>query len=312
MPIHVTINIADAEGVTTGPAGTGGPTPLPGGAGHPGAADPTQAKVDELMAQMGDHAGPFPPAGVDGFLSHFIITIQFTGGDREGELLSWTMPTAIQTVARSDPFRYRGKDDEVTLPLPSGCTLPDRIASDDFLTRPDGYFDVGAEMVWMQILNLDARMDTEIGPVRIILGETLKREYPDIFQPSLGVARALGRSGFPARLFFNPVAVVETPFGSLRAIHGTLAYGRVVSFPPVGTPVTIQDVIPMHPVEALRAAAAEAGGAVAELKAHEIVEPPARIIALSHPIDVPLQLPGEEAFHLVERQIARKSGYGLE
>jgi hypothetical protein len=284
MAINVTLNISEA-----GVSGDSG--------GMPG-------DVDELRAQMGDHIGPFPPAGVDGFLSHFIITVQFTGGEREDEVLSWTMPTAIQTVSRSDPFIYQGGGrDRVSLPLPSGCTLPDSIAESDFLSRPDGYFDVGKETVWMQILNLDARMDTEVGPVRIILGETLKREYPDIFAPSLGVARSLGRSGFPARLFFNPVAVLETPFGALRAIHGTLAYGRIVSFPPVGTPVTIQDIIPMHPVESIRAAMASRGvTSAAEVEPRELQEAPARIIALSHPIDVPLQLSGEEAFHLVERR----------
>lgn len=291
MAIQVTINISEA-----------GTTPVPGTAVQDHAAQ-TAREMAELKAQMGDHIGPFPPAGVDGFLSHFLITVQFTSGDQEGNVMSWTMPTAIQTVSRSDPFIYRNGH-EVRLTLPPGCTLPDTIAETDFLERPNGYFEPGKETVWMQILNLDARMDTEVGPVRIILGETLKREYPDIFRPSLGVATSLGRKGFPARLFFNPVAVVETPFGALRAIHGTLAYGRIVAFPPTGTPVSIQNVIPMHSVDSVRAArafTADTPDAIPD-------PPPARIIALAHPIDVAMQIPGDEAFQLVERRIRLASG----
>ena len=145
-----------------------------------------------------------------------------------------------------------------------------------------------------------------MGPIRIILGETLKREYPDIFEPSLGVAQSLSRTGFPARLFFNPYAVIETPFGAFRAIHGTLAYGRVTKFPPVGTPVSICNCIPVESVDEVREMVLSQGVEMRTRNLTEIDEcrqPFARIIALSHPIDMELQISGDEAFDIVERAI---------
>jgi hypothetical protein len=297
MAIHLTINISDADGPI---AGTSTPAAREPSAGSLVAAGvQTQAEeIAELRAQLGDHIAPFPPAGIDGFLSHFIITLRFTQTELAGRVMNWTSPPAVQTVTRSDPFVYnRGKRLQVKVPLPSRCTLPDTISEEDFFVRPEEYFVPGQETVWMQILNLDARMETELGPVRIILGETLKRQYPDLFLPSLGVATSLGRRGFPARLFFNPVAVVETPLGAFRSVHGTLAYGRIVAFPPVATPVSIQGIVPLEPVESLRRVSLAAG---------DTVEPaPAEIIALSHPISTSLQIPGEDAFNLVEGQIGQ-------
>jgi hypothetical protein len=52
--------------------------------------------------------------------------------------------------------------------------------------------------------------------VRVVLGETLKSKYEDLFVPSLGLAQSLGKTGFPARFFFSPVGVFETPFGAFR------------------------------------------------------------------------------------------------
>jgi hypothetical protein len=249
----------------------------------------------ELVRQMGDEISPFPPAGIDGFLSHFILTVEFLRGDAAGEVVSLTMPPATQTVARSDPFVYRGPGagHVAEVPIPASSTLSGAIGEDLFLNRPDEYFTPGHETVWMQILNLDARMeDSPLGPVRIILGETLKSDYPEVFEPSLGVAQALGDSGFPARLFFNPCAVIETELGAFRAVHGTLAYGRITSFPPCATPVSICDFVPLESVANLRDQKVDAN-------------PVARIIALTHPIDVSLQIPGEAAFDLVEKQISK-------
>ncbi|MEU1722630.1 hypothetical protein ACNF49_39370 [Actinomadura sp. ATCC 39365] len=255
---------------------------------------------DELLAQMGDQIGPYPDAGIDGFLSHFIISLEILQGPAAGQSVMFTMPPAVQTVSRSAPFRYRsGGDHSVQIPLPASCTLPSTIRESDFINRPDGFFQEGRETVWMQILNLDARAEVDaLGPVRIILGETLKREYPDVFQPSLGVAQSLGprRGGFPAKLFFNPYALIETPAGAFRAIHGTLAYGRITSFPPIGTPVSICDCIPLESVEEVRRT-----GSLHSVD--ESIEPFARLVALSHPIDVAMQIPGEEAFLHVERRI---------
>ncbi|HLY22009.1 MAG TPA: hypothetical protein VKT83_06030 [bacterium] len=265
------------------------------------AADPAQAELEagfnEMVNKMGDHFDPFPPEGIDGFLSHFIIMIEFLTGSMAGKMVTLDMPTAVQTVSRSAPFVYKGRsaNHSVKIPIPAGSTLPSRIAETDFLNRPEEFFQTGRETVWMQILNLDARMqDPSIGPIRIILGETLKEKYPDIFLPSYGIAQSLGDSRFPARLYFNPYAIIETSFGAFRAIHGTLSYGRVVGFPPVGTPVSIAQCIPLESVDEVR-------------KSRNLKEasknPVARIIALAHPIDVGMQLPGDEAFRTVGRLI---------
>jgi len=257
-------------------------------------------EYEDLIRQMGDEIKAFPDAGVDGFLSHFVISLEILRGELAGTSLTFTMPPAVQTVARSTPFAYEpGSGQRVSIPLPADCTLTDTIGEDDFLERPEDYFQAGRQTVWMQILNLDARMDHEtLGRVRIILGETLKREHPDIFQPSFGAAQALSRrGGFPAALFFNPYALIETELGSFRAIHGTLAYGRITNFPPVGTPVTIRESVPLEGLEDVRhfgEMRTVAGG----------IEPFGRLVALSHPIDVPMQIPGDEAFRFVERGIA--------
>ena len=68
---------------------------------------------EELVRQMGDEIAPFPSAGIDGFLSHFIMSIEFLKGEAAGKTVSLVLPPAAQTVARSDPFRYSGPDHRV-------------------------------------------------------------------------------------------------------------------------------------------------------------------------------------------------------
>jgi hypothetical protein len=262
-----------------------------------------RSRHEELIQQMGDEISPFPGAGVDGFLSHFVMSIEFLKGDAAGTVVSLVLPPAAQTVARSEPFDYAGPeaDHVVEVPIPEGCTLSSTISESDFLAHPDGFFTPGKQTVWMQILNLDARANTpELGRIRIILGETLKREYPAIFEPSLGVAESLGSGGFPARLFFNPYAIVETEFGTFRAIHGTLAYNRITDFPPCGTAVSICAAVPLEPVEHLRPGDARRSATTDAPRP----DPVARLISLTHPIDAPMHLSGPEAFALVERRIA--------
>ena len=105
--------------------------------------------------------------------------------------------------------------------------------------------------------------------------------------------------GFPARLFFNPYAIMETPLGAFRAIHGTLAYGRVTSFPPIGPPVTICDCVPLEPIEDVRWMVKKGD--------HRLAKSIGRIVALSHPIDMEMQLPGEESFQFVSACIDHAS-----
>jgi len=294
------------------PSGFPGQSPASMGGTVPSSA----TAITDLHNMMGEQIGPFPHAGIDGFLSHFIIMIRFRAGPFAGKTVTFTSPPAVQVVSRSEPFTYQGPHAQhaISLPLPHGCTLSNgsdphwtTVRETDFLNRrptssdfdaAQRFFQTGRQTVWMQILDLDARMDTEAGPVRIVIGQTLIENYgdagdPELLMPSLGAAQSLrDAGGFPAALFFNPIAVVETPFGAFKAIHGTLSYGRVTSFPPVGTPVSISAMVPLPAVQ-------QPGAPLAALPA----EPVGEIIALSHPIDVGLQISGTEAFNIVRDRI---------
>jgi hypothetical protein len=91
--------------------------------------------------------------------------------------------------------------------------------------------------------------------------------------------------------------------GMFRAIHGTLSYGRVTNFPPIGTPVSISSCIPLENVAHVRELMAGAQ-ALSEIRSED-VQSVGRIIALTHPIDMEIQLDGEEIYNFVERCIAR-------
>jgi hypothetical protein len=240
--------------------------------------------------------GAFPEAGVDIFLSHFVIALRLEAGDRAGDLITLSLPAAVQTVARTQPFVHdpAGRERRA-LALPEGATLPDAVREEDFQVRPKGFFRAGAETVLLQILNLDARAETPYGPVRIILGETFKREYEDLFEPSFGAAQALGARGFPAQLFFSPNAIIESPFGTVKTRPKALVGARISEFPPVGSHPSLVEPVPLDTVEALRAGRDGA----AQLQAA------ASIVGLSHPIDAVIFEAGDPAFRAVERSASR-------
>jgi hypothetical protein len=253
-----------------------------------------KTEVAELRAQQGADRSPFPEPGVDAFLSHFVIAFEL---DQKGErqLVPVTLDPAVQTVARSQAFRYGGRAQrhKAEFALPVEAALPDVISEEDFLVRPDGFFTPGREHVWLQILNLDARGDTPFGPVRIVLGTTLRSTHENAFLPSLGVAQSYGKQGFPARLFFSPIAVIETELGAFRTRPKVLEAPRVVGFPPLGGPVGIREAVPLDRVEDLDGPFVRPGR-----------EPAAFIVGLDHPIDAALHLEGDPAFSAVEQRIA--------
>jgi hypothetical protein len=260
-----------------------------------------RAQAEKVQIEKVEETEPLPPAGISGFLSHFVIALKLPG--RKG-LVVLTLPSAVQTVARSNPFVYQGetasRQAAAELPLPRRCSLANRIEEKDFLVRPKGFFQPGHEAVWLQILNLDARAsNTEIGPVRIILGETLKREYPDVFLPSLGAVESIGRAGFPARLFFSPVAVFETSIGVFRTTPKALLAARVNSLPPLGAGPVLQEPIRLQALDDLRAAA-KAGTALSAVGPI--------IVSLEHPIDGLLLQDPEESFEDVQEGAAAKLG----
>src|SRR6476620_10764583 len=177
----------------------------------------------------------FPPAGIDGFLSHFVFSLRINRGEYAGAVLNYTWPAAIQTVARSQPFIYRkGKSHTAEFPLPPGSKLPRQVSEKDFLTVPPDFFEDGKETIFLQILNLDARGHIEDKPTRCILGETFLAAYPDIFQPSFGATQSLGHKGLPAKIFFVPNGIFETPFGSLHTRPKALLGAEIDAIPPVG------------------------------------------------------------------------------
>lgn len=261
-------------------------------AGSGSGADPTSGAVEA------GSEGAFPRAGVDVFLSHFVITLRLDAGDRAGELVTLTLPSALQTVARSEPFVYDPAERrQASLQLPRACTLRDSIAEEDFQVRPKGFFRTGVETVWLQILNLDARAETPEGPIRIILGETFKREYEDLFEPSFGAAQALGGKGFPAQLFFSPNAIIETPFGILKTRAKALVGSKISDFPPVGSHPSLTHAVELDAIQALRAQ-----GTTAD---REQLQAAASIVGLSHPIDAIVFDAGDPAFEAVERRAGR-------
>ena len=238
----------------------------------------------------------FPPAGIDGFLSHFVFTLRINKGDFEDEILSYSWPAAIQTVVRSDPFIYEGPEAEhrVEFLLPEESSLPPKLTEVDFMAVPPRFFESGKETIWLQILNLDARGETEYGPIRCILGETFRRDYPDIFQPSFGAVQSLHGRGLPGRLFFSPNGIFETPFGAFHTRPKILLGTKIDSIPPIGSNPSLLGPIPLDSVDDLRANP----GIQPEV-------PGATLVALAHPLDAQLQ--GEDLFGLVETSIARPS-----
>jgi hypothetical protein len=250
---------------------------------------------EPALAGDPEAAGHLPPAGIDGFLSHFVFTIKINKGPQKGELLSYTWPVAIQTVARSAPFTYKSgsAENSAKFPLPKESDLPRSLTEKSFLATPPSFFQDGRETIFLQILNLDARGETPYGKMRCILGETFKREYPDIFQPSFGAAQSLGRSGLPAKIFFVPNGIFETPFGALHTRPKALLGSRISRIPPVGSSPELLEPIPLDSVD--------------ELRANKNVlpsEPAATLVALAHPIDAVVF--GDSLFERVEAAIARK------
>lgn len=226
----------------------------------------------ELLAQKpktAESEGPFPPAGIDAFLSHFIIAIQILQGPQAGQMMTLSLPAAMQSVSRSDPFIFQGGNQSVTVPLPPGSTLPNTISFSDFTVQPPGFFMPGAQQVWLQILDLDAQVQTSTGIIRIILGQTFQNEYPSLFAPSFGAAQSQASSGgFPASLFFSPDAIIETPFGTFKTRPGKALVGSQVNqFPPVGSSPTLLQPVLLDDINNL------SGGAAAEIS------------GLAHPID---------------------------
>jgi hypothetical protein len=236
----------------------------------------------------------FPDAGIDGFLSHFVFTVRINRGAQAGAVFSYTWPAAIQTVARSKPFIHPGDTEKCTaeFPLPNESALPRKMSGADFLATPPGFFEAGKETIFLQILNLDARGQTPFGPMRCILGETFRKEYKDIFRPSFGAAQSLGKTGLPAKLFFVPNGIFETPFGALHTRPKALLGARIEKVPPVGSSPELLEPIPLDLVDDLRA------------NPKEPPEPPlATLIALAHPIDALLH--GPDLFQTVERAIGQ-------
>ncbi len=237
-----------------------------------------------------------PPAGIDGFLSHFNFSFRVNRGEYAGNVYRYTWPSAVQSVARSEPFIYRkGETHRATFPLPKGSTLPDSMTEADFLTIPEGFFENGKETAFLQILNLSATGEMGEYKSACFLGQTFKDKYPDIFQPSFGAVQSLGRQGLPAKIFFVPNGIFVTPFGDLHTRPKALVGDHIDAIPPVGSSPKIQGAIELDAVEELRAK---------KVRAFTEGEGTATLTALDHPIDGLLNIAEGELFQYVQTAIA--------
>jgi hypothetical protein len=89
----------------------------------------------------------FPNAGSDGLLGHSVIGLRSHRGDRAGQLITFTLDPAVQTVARSDPFIYgdRSANHKIAVAIPPGSSLDETISDESFLIRPEKFFTVGKD-----------------------------------------------------------------------------------------------------------------------------------------------------------------------
>lgn len=177
------------------------------------------------------HGQPFPPGGIDQFTSIFNADIEVLAGPLAGQTFRLTDVTdTAQTVVRSDPFFDGGPgvDDMSVFPvMPVGASpeLPSQMRDSDLPVIPDDFNEKFAETVHLQMTSLNAV--SADGQFRILAGQAILDQLPDVeFKPSYGIAYSVGDSGFPARSFFIPYAVVVTPFGNLVVNH--TGYERVI------------------------------------------------------------------------------------
>ena len=218
---------------------------------------------------------PFPAQGVDVFQSVFDAEVEITAGPHAGKHLKLEqLVDRAQAVARSRPILGgASKNARITFALPAGQALPASIQTSDFPMVPEAFRDTAnRETIYLQITSLDAK--SADGAYRIIAGEPLKKEFPKLFKPALGmVVSDVGR-GFPARSFFVPYALIITPFGNLVSNEKgfavpIFAQQPITHLPPYGATYADKGDEPLLSADNLNA------GPVAKLR------------ALSHKVSLP-------------------------
>lgn len=199
MPLHLSISISDAFDVVIG----GIDPPAPG------------AAVERTE--------PFPRGGTDLLLLN-VSGVMRTGGQRQ----RLAFASCLATVRRSDPFLFRN---DATVAFPPQIRQPDDgdeiLRRDDLGNIPGGLFIAGRETIWLELLDLDARGLVDGSPGRLVLGETLRREHPDLHERALGVLQSSLGAGFPARCALALPAVLITPRGTFKLGPDSFATAEV-------------------------------------------------------------------------------------
>lgn len=132
-----------------------------------------------------------------------------------GQRLRFVFPSCLATVRRSDPFLFQ-TGAAVHFPPRRNDGSEEAVRSDDFGNMPAGSFVAGTETVWLELVDLDARGTVEGDAGRLLAGETLLAEHPDLHERALGVLRSSLGAGFPARLVFALQAMIVSPRGTFK------------------------------------------------------------------------------------------------
>ena len=146
-------------------------------------------KIQHVVDGTLQTATDFPPAGIDTFKSTFINgEVEILVGPLAGKTFFLpTMIDAAQGVSRSAPFYDGGPgaNDHSVLPLPPGSQLPGTVSDSDidfFVSDMNG---TRQKSIHLEIISLDAR--SADGQYRIISGQQMLAEYPQLFIPSFGI-----------------------------------------------------------------------------------------------------------------------------
>ncbi|MFP5271588.1 hypothetical protein [Coleofasciculus sp.] len=185
-------------------------------------------------------AESFPGIGDDNFESIFDAELEILVGPLAGTKFQVNnLLDPSQVVARSSPFVDGGigVDDIGYFDLSPDSGLPTQIKDSDFPAIPDGFNGTFQETIHLQITSLNAVSPD--GQFRLLAGKPLQDEFPEFFQPSLGMVVSDGSTGFPARSFFVPYTLIATPFGNLIANHKQyanpiIADKPLTQLPPIG------------------------------------------------------------------------------
>ncbi|MGK7942049.1 MAG: hypothetical protein AB4062_18220 [Crocosphaera sp.] len=163
-----------------------------------------------------------PMGGIDMIPGFFNLEVEFIAGPNQGQ--TYSVPNMFDPeylFSRGDPFIDGGLtvDDMSVLPIPSGFDVPSIVKDSDISSIPDGFNGTQLESLHHQMLSLNAQ--SADGLFRLVAGQTLKNEFPSIFEPSLGLI--VEDNDQQIEGFFNLYGIVVTPVETLIIGRGEFA-----------------------------------------------------------------------------------------